>query len=97
MKKNNKLKILLNHIVTFTKIKIKELAKTELNSKEKKQKLDDYIVNLIRKTMNYLHFNIAERWFVEHYIIPIVDDITQYIYDLIKIKWLQISKMPIIQ
>ncbi len=82
--KNNKIKILFNHIAVFAKIKIKELAKTELNNTEKKEKLDKYIVKIIEKTMDNLGFNFVARFAINNYLLPYVDDITQYIYDLLK-------------
>lgn len=82
--KKNKFKVLLERIVINAKVKIKELANTELNNKERKQKLDEYIIKIIEKTMDELGSNFIARWTVEHYLIPMVDDITQYIYDLLK-------------
>lgn len=82
----NKFKELFKIIVVNTKVKIKELALTELDNTEKKQKLDDYIVHLINITMDNLGFNFVARWVVNHYLIPYVDDLTQYVYDLLKAK-----------
>lgn len=92
MENPNKVRTLLRQIVINTETKIKELAVTELNNKARKATLDRYIITIIYKSMDALKFNFVERWIVEHYVVPYVDDITQYIYVLLKANILKDKK-----
>lgn len=76
--------MLFEEIVNSSKAKIIDLADTELNNDVKKQKLDNYIIKIINQAMDRLGFNPIAKWAVRTFAIPYVDDITQYIYDLLK-------------
>lgn len=89
---NEKIRALLSEIFNSAKAKIVELANTELKDEVKKQKLDTYIVNVIKATMDRLGFNPIARFVVNKFVIPYVDDITQYIYDLLKAKVKGVTK-----
>lgn len=89
---SDKFKRLWDEIVNCSKAKIVDLADTELKNEVKKQKLDIYIINLINGAMDTLGFNAIQRWCVKTFIIPYVDDITQYIYDLLKARIVGVTK-----
>jgi hypothetical protein len=93
---NNFVKFLSN-VVNSTKSQIVELAKTELNNVDKKQKLDDYIINLITSTMtNYAPTGVVGKfcfnYVVKKFVIPYVDDLTQIVYNLLKSKIVGITE-----
>lgn len=81
---NIKYKKLWDTIVNNSKAKIIDLADTELTNEAKKKKLDNFIINVIKRSMDIIGFNAFEKWIINTFIVPKVDDVTQYIYDLLK-------------
>lgn len=89
---NKKYRMLFEEIVNSSKAKIIDLADTELKNDVKKQKLDNYIIKIINQAMDRLRFTPIAKWAVRQFVIPYVDVITQYIYDLLKARVIGVTK-----
>ena len=68
------------------KNEIKELAKSKLESFEKKEKLDLVVKTLIETTLLKANINMFFKFILKRLILPYVSDLTQLIYDLLKAK-----------
>ena len=80
------IKKIINNIVNLAKHQIEILAKTNLNNNNKKKALDSQIRNYIDNILNTVSINFILRFIIKKIFIPIIPDITQIIYDLIKVK-----------
>lgn len=82
----------IDEFVTKTKLEIVVLANSELDNKEKKNKLDETIVAWVNKALDTLPINFVAKWVIKKYIIGNIGILTQAIYDLIKSRIAGITK-----
>ena len=76
----------LNEFITKTKEEIKELAKTELENKEKKTSLDEKIIGFVQAALNSAKLNFFAKFVLKKFVLPYICEFTQIIYDLLKTK-----------
>jgi hypothetical protein len=81
----------LSSVASVAKLSICNLAQTELENAVKKEKLDNYIVKFIKKTMsNYMPSGVVAKfcykYVIKKFVIPNVAEFTQIVYDLLKSK-----------
>lgn len=81
----------LSEALDNAKDKILELAKTEIENKEKKRELDGYIKNFIMEKVvmpiNFMGFDVIADNAITQLLNAIVPVITQKIFDLMKSKF----------
>lgn len=76
----------LNGFVNTAKEQITELANAELDNTEKKAKLDAVITAFAENTLAKAKLNIFVKLAITKIVIPHISDITQVVYDLLKVK-----------
>lgn len=77
---------LLNGVVDTAKEKITELAKEEIENKEKKVKLDEVITAFVENMLTKVKLNFFVKLCIKKLVLPHISEITQVIYDLLKAK-----------
>lgn len=77
---------LLNGVVDTARAKITELAKEEIENKEKKEKLDEVITAFVENMLTKVKLNFFVKLCIKKLVLPHIAEITQVIYDLLKAK-----------
>lgn len=88
----NKFKILVNEFTYQVVVFIGKLVKSEVSNFEKKQVLDETITRWLIDELKIVQLNIVAKWFINKFVLPNISEITQFIYDLITIKIVGITK-----
>ncbi len=81
-----KFKEFIQGFAAVAKTNIIELAQTELNNDNKKMILDSKIINYLDCAFEKLKVNFIVKKFLKTFVFSNVSQITQLIYDLIKMK-----------
>jgi hypothetical protein len=82
----------ITNLTMITKLKIAELAKSELNNLDKKAVLDEKVTLWATKTLENIPVNFLVKFLIKKYFIANVSVITQNIYDLLKAKIQGVTK-----
>ena len=77
-------KVVIERFVDNVKFNIINLAKTELNNVEKKEKLDEAILTYFDTLLNGVKLSLITKWVIKNYVIKNIPVLTQIVYDLIK-------------
>ena len=77
-------KVVIERFVDNVKFNIINLAKTELNNVEKKEKLDEAIFAYFDTLLNGAKLSLITKWVIKNYVIKNIPVLTQIVYDLIK-------------
>lgn len=86
------LKDFIKNIVMEAETKIITLATSELENTDKKQKLDETILDYVQKYIDAVQVNFIVKMVLKRVIVPLVPTVTQLIYDLLKTKIQGITK-----
>ena len=77
-------KVVIERFVDNVKFNIINLAKTELNNVEKKEKLDEAILTYFNTLLSGVKLSLITKWVIKNYVIKNIPVLTQIVYDLIK-------------
>lgn len=86
------IKEFIENIVNVAKTKIIYLAETKLNNEDKKERLDETILNYVQMYIDKVKMNFFLKLAIKKVLIPLIPTLTQIIYDLLKTKLQGITK-----
>lgn len=85
----------MNGFITLAQDKITELAKTELENKAKKAKLDEAITTFIETTLlDKSALNFFVKLAIKKLVIPHIAELTQIVFDLLKARIEKVTEEP---
>ena len=87
-----KINELIDRFFAKTKKEIIELAQTELSNENKKLTLDHSLTDFLTKAIDGLTVNVFAKIILKKLFLPIVPELTQWIFNLLKAKVEGITK-----
>ena len=82
---SNKVKLFIDDFFVYARAAILKYREfKELTGEQKKDRVDQYMTDLVLKSINSVTYPVFFRWIVKAFVVKQIPVITQRIYDLIK-------------